>query len=138
MAPIRVVDEVMIGGEARAGVQTAAFNLPNDERVVAEKGSKRVMLKNVQEAKFQKILTPIAGIVLDPAQRPLISFEPFFTHILAHELLHGLGPHTIIVGGKTTTVRQAMRAQFALRSWRVIPRCSPCSTSWTRGAGEIQ
>jgi len=109
MAPIRVVDEVMIGGEARAGVQTAAFNLPNDERVVAEKGSKRVMLKNVQEAKFQKILSPIAGIVLDPAQQPLISFEPFFTHILAHELLHGLGPHTIIVGGKTTTVRQAMR-----------------------------
>ncbi len=109
MAPIRVVDEVMVGGEARAGVQTAAFNLPNDERVVAEKGSKRVMLKNVQEAKFQKILTPIAGIVLDPDQRDRIAFEPFFTHILAHELLHGLGPHTITVGGRQTTVRQAMR-----------------------------
>jgi len=109
MAPIRVVDEVIVGGEARAGVQTAAFNLPNDERVVAEKGSKRVMLKNVQEAKFQKILTPIAGIVLDPDQRDRIAFEPFFTHILAHELLHGLGPHNITVGGRQTTVRQAMR-----------------------------
>lgn len=109
MAPIRVVDEVMIGGESRAGVQTAAFNLPNDERVVAEKGSKRVMLKNVQEAKFEKILTPIAKIVLDPAQQDRIAFEPFFTHILAHELMHGLGPHAITVGGKQTTVRQAMR-----------------------------
>lgn len=109
MAPIRVVDEVAIGGEARAGVQTAAYNLPNDERITAEKGSKRVMLKNVQEAKFKAILTPIAAQVLDPSQRPLIAFEPFFTHILAHELMHGLGPHAITVGGKPTTVRQAMR-----------------------------
>jgi len=109
MAPIRVVDEVAVGGEARAGVQTAAFNLPNDEKVTAEKGSKRVMLKNVQEAKFQKILTPIAARVIDPAQLSSVTFEPFFTHILAHELMHGLGPHTITVGGQTTTVRQAMK-----------------------------
>jgi hypothetical protein len=109
MAPIRVVDEVMVGGESRAGVQTAAFNLPNDEKVTAEKGSKRVMLKNVQEAKFAKILTPIAAMVLDPAQKGSIAFEPFFTHILAHELMHGLGPHSITVDGKKTTVRQAMR-----------------------------
>jgi len=109
MAPIRVVDEVAVGGEARAGVQTAAFNLPNDEKITAEKGSKRVMLKNVQEAKFQKILTPIAALILDPAQRSAIAFEPFFTHILAHELMHGLGPHTITVNGQATTVRQAMR-----------------------------
>ena len=109
MAPIRVVDEVMVGGESRAGVQTAAFNLPNDEKVTAEKGSKRVMLKNVQEAKFTKILTPIAAMVLDPAQKGSIAFEPFFTHILAHELMHGLGPHSITVDGKKTTVRQAMR-----------------------------
>ncbi len=109
MAPIRVVDELLVGGEARAGVQTAAFNLPNDERVVAEKGSKRVMLKNVQEAKFRNILTPIAAVVLDPEQKNVIAFEPFFTHILAHELMHGLGPHNITVDGKKTTVRQAMR-----------------------------
>jgi hypothetical protein len=109
MAPIRVVDEVALGGEARAGVQTAAFNLPNDERVTQEKGSKRVMLKNVQEAKFRTILTPIADRVIDPAQRPDVAFEPFFTHILAHELMHGLGPHAITVGGKPTTVRQAMK-----------------------------
>ncbi len=109
LSPIRVVDEIATGGESRAGVQTAAFNLPNDERVVAEKGSKRVLLKNVQEAKFKLILTPIAGIVVDSTQRSLISFDPFFTHILAHELMHGLGPHSITVNGKATTVRQEMK-----------------------------
>ena len=109
LSPIRVVDEIATGGEARAGVQTAAFNLPNDERVTREKGSKRVMLKNVQEAKFNKILIPIAGLALDRRQQPLVAFEPFFTHILAHELMHGLGPHTLTIGGKQTTVRQAMK-----------------------------
>lgn len=109
LAPIRVGDEIAVGGEARAGVQTAAFNLPNDEKVTAEKGSKRVMLKNVQEAKFRTILTPIARIALDTAQQSLVAFDPFFTHILAHELMHGLGPHRIVVRGTTTTVRQAMK-----------------------------
>jgi len=109
LSPIRVVDEVALGGEARSGVQSAAYNLPNDERVTSEKGSKRVMLKNVQEAKFRTILKPIGGIAIDPSQQNMIAFEPFFTHILAHELMHGLGPHEITVGGKRTTSRQAMR-----------------------------
>ncbi len=109
MSPIRVVDQVVTGGEARAGVQTAAFNLPNDERIVTEKGSKRVMLRNVQEAKFEKILQPIAALTIAPRQRSLVSFEAFFTHILAHELMHGLGPHAITVAGHPTTVRKAMK-----------------------------
>lgn len=109
LSPIRVVDELMIGGEARAGVQTAAYNLPNDERVTREKGSKRVMLKNVQEAKFNRVLVPIAGIALDSADRSKLSFDLFFTHILAHELMHGLGPHSITVKGKKTTVRKEMK-----------------------------
>lgn len=108
-SPIRVVDLVVTGGEAREGVQTAAFNLPNDEKVTAEKGSKRVMLKNVQEAKFKKVLVPISKIAVDKEQQKYISFEPFFTHILAHELMHGLGPHNITVNGNQTTVRQAMK-----------------------------
>ena len=108
-APIRVVDEVVTGGDAREGVQTAAFNLPNDERVVSAMGSKRVMLKNVQEAKFATVLEPIAARVLAPAQQRLVAFEPFFTHILLHELMHGLGPHTITVDGRTTTVRLEMK-----------------------------
>ena len=65
LAPIRVVNELISSGDAAHGVRTAAFNLPNDERVVREKGSKRVMLKNVQEAKFKSILEPIAARVLE-------------------------------------------------------------------------
>ncbi|MGB2958430.1 MAG: hypothetical protein WBD30_06045 [Bacteroidota bacterium] len=109
LAPIRVVDEIAVGGEAGSGVQTAAFNLPNDERVVAAKGSKRVMLRNVMKAKFEQILAPIAAVVLDTSQLHMLSFDAFFTHVLAHELMHGLGPQTIIVEGKPTTVRKAMK-----------------------------
>ncbi len=109
LAPIRVVDEVAIGGESRAGVQTAAFNLPNDERVTREVGSKRVMLRNVQEAKFNTVLIPVSRVAVDPGQQNLIKFEHFFTHILAHELMHGLGPHSIVVHGRATTVRQEMK-----------------------------
>ncbi len=108
-SPIRVVNVVFAAGDANHGVQTAAFNLPNDERVVAEKGSKRVLLKNFQQAKFDKVLTPIADIALVPQDRSLLSFDAFFTHILMHELMHGLGPQTIEVGGRQTTVRQELK-----------------------------
>jgi hypothetical protein len=108
-SPIRVVNVVFSAGDANHGVQTAAYNLPNDERVVAEKGSKRVLLKNFQQAKFDKVLTPIADIALVPQDRSLLSFDAFFTHILMHELMHGLGPQTIDVGGRQTTVRQELK-----------------------------
>jgi hypothetical protein len=108
-SPIRVVNVVFSAGDANHGVQTAAFNLPNDERVVAEMGSKRVLLKNFQQAKFDKVLTPIADIALAPQDRQLLSFDAFFTHILMHELMHGLGPQTIEVNGRPTTVRQELK-----------------------------
>ena len=69
LAPIRVVNVVFTAGDGNRGVQTAAFNLPNDERVIREKGSKRVMLKNVQDAKFRMVLQPIAKVALAPADR---------------------------------------------------------------------
>ena len=109
LAPIRVVNTVFSSGDANRGVQTAAFNLPNDERVTAEKGSKRVMLKNNQEAKFRMVLQPISKVALSAADQQNVSFDAFFTHILMHELMHGLGPHNIIVGGRQTTVRQEMK-----------------------------
>ncbi|HEX8921414.1 MAG TPA: hypothetical protein VF766_08035 [Pyrinomonadaceae bacterium] len=108
-SPIRVVNEVYASGEGNSGVQTAAYNLPNDERVVKEKGSKRVMLKNVQEAKFKQTLIPISKVVLSQADQRDVSFDPFFTHILAHELMHGLGPHNITVNGEETTVRKQLK-----------------------------
>jgi hypothetical protein len=112
-SPIRVVNEVFASGEGNSGVQTAAFNLPNDERVVKEKGSKRVMLKNVQDAKFNKTLIPISKVVLDPAEQPALAFDSFFTHILCHELMHGLGPHNITAGGQETTVRKQLKELYS-------------------------
>jgi len=109
LAPIRVVNVVFTAGDANSGVQTAAFNLPNDERVLKEKGAKRVMLKNVQEAKFRMVLQPIAKVALPAAAQGDVSFDAFFTHILMHELMHGLGPHGITVNGQATTVRQALK-----------------------------
>jgi len=112
-SPIRVVNEVFGSGEGNSGVQTAAFNLPNDERVVKEKGSKRVMLKNIQDAKFNKTLIPISQVVLSPAERATLSFDAFFTHILCHELMHGLGPHNITVGNEQTTVRKQLKDLYS-------------------------
>ena len=112
-SPIRVVNEVFDSADAAHGVQTAAYNLPNDERVVALKGSKRVMLKNVQEAKFHSTLEPIAKRVLSPASQKDLSFELFFTHILAHELSHGIGPHQITVAGRATTPRQELKELYS-------------------------
>ena len=108
-SPIRVVNVVFSAGDGNHGVQTAAFNLPNDEKVVAEKGSKRVLLRNFQQAKFDKVLVPISRVALSAADRKRVAFEPFFTHILMHELMHGLGPQTIRVGGRDTTVRQELK-----------------------------
>jgi hypothetical protein len=113
LAPIAVVNTVFSAGDGNRGVQTAAFNLPNDERVIREKGSKRVMLKNNQQAKFDKVLTPISKIALATADQGNIAFEAFFTHILMHELMHGLGPHDIVVSGRTTTVRQELKETYS-------------------------
>jgi hypothetical protein len=90
-------------------VQTAAFNLPNDERVMEEKGSKRVMLKNIQEAKFNKVLEPISKIVLDVTDQDDVTFEAYHTIILSHELIHGLGPHEIRVDDKESSVRLQLK-----------------------------
>jgi hypothetical protein len=112
-APIRVVNEVYAAGDGAHGVRTAAFNLPNDERVVHEKGSKRVMLNNIQEAKFESNLKPIAARVLPKSAQGDLSFEAFFTHILCHELSHGIGPHQIQVAGRATTPRQELKELYS-------------------------
>jgi hypothetical protein len=112
-ASIRVVNEIFCAGDANHGVQTAAYNLPNDEEITARYGTKRVMLKNVQQAKFDRVLVPIAAVALSPADRGRVSFDAFFTHILMHELMHGLGPHQIHLAGKATTVREALKSSYS-------------------------
>lgn len=113
LAPLRVVNQVFVGGDPKAGIQTAAFNLPNDDRVVKKKGTKRVMLRNVQQAKFQTVLLPISRILVDQSQISHVAFDPFFTHIMAHELMHGLGPHSITAGRRQTTVRLELKELYS-------------------------
>jgi hypothetical protein len=109
LAPIRVVNQIFCSGDANRGVQTAAFNLPNDERIAREMGTKRTMLRNVQQAKFQRVLLPISKVALAPADRKNVTFDAFFTHILMHELMHGLGPHQ----AAGTTVRAALQDSYS-------------------------
>jgi len=111
-APMRVVDEILSAGDGAHAVQGAAYNLPNDDRVVQQKGAKRVMLRNVQEAKFRSVLLPIARRMLTQEAMVDVSFEPFFTHTLAHELMHGLGPHQIKVQGRETTPLDELKELF--------------------------
>ncbi len=111
-SPISVVIELFTAGSANAGIQSAAFNLPNDERVRAQKGSKKVMLKNVIEAKYHKVLVPIGERLVDPALTPLIEFDPYFTEILLHEIAHGMGPGQIKVNGRKTSVNRELKELY--------------------------
>ncbi|MEJ2102940.1 MAG: peptidase [Ignavibacteriaceae bacterium] len=112
-SPLAVVNEIFTAGDTKAGVQTLAFNLPNDERVRKAKGSKKVMLKNVAHAKYDKLLIPIANIVLDPDQLQYVTFNSFFTHTLMHEMSHGIGPGFIKVDGRETEVRKELKETYA-------------------------
>lgn len=113
-SPIIVAQEIYTAGDTRAGVQTIAFNLPNDEKVRKEEGSKKVMLKNVQNAKFEKILKPIAKKVLAPKDFANVDFEAFFAQTLLHEVSHGIGPGEIKKGGKATTVNKELRDLYSI------------------------
>jgi hypothetical protein len=112
-SPIRVVDEVFTAGDTKAGVQTLAFNLPNDERVREAKGSKKVLLRNIMRAKYDRILLPIADRVLAPAQREDVDFDAYFDFILHHELSHGLGPGVITKDGRETEVRLELKDHYS-------------------------
>lgn len=112
-SPIMVVQEVFGAGDTKAGVQTLAFNLPNDERVREKKGSKKVMIKNMHEAKFSKLLKPIADVVLDEEQLPFVTFDGFFNHTLMHEMSHGIGPGIITKDGVETEVKKELKETYS-------------------------
>lgn len=104
-APIRVVQLLYNAGDVK-GPQTVAFNLPNDERIVKDRGTSMVMLKNVSEAKFKLILWPIAVVCITKEQQDYVDFDSFFTHTICHECCHGIGPHSITLpSGQKSTVR---------------------------------
>ncbi len=111
--PIVVVNQLFSAGETRAGVQTMAFNLPNDEEVRKKKGFKLVLFRNVAQAKFDVVLLPIARLLLNPAQLDRVTFDAFFTHTLHHEVTHGLGPATVRVDGRQVEIRSLLREMHA-------------------------
>jgi hypothetical protein len=113
LAPLRVVNVVFAAGDGNRGVQTAAYNLPNDDRIVNAMGSKRVMLRNFQQAKFDRVLLPISKVALAAGDQPFVNFDAFFTHMLMHELMHGLGPQSVGVGSGGPGVRQALKDLYS-------------------------
>jgi hypothetical protein len=108
-SPISVVDQVHGGGDNVPGVQTIAFNLPNDERVREAKGAKKVILQNVLGAKYEMILKPMADLVLVPEQAANVTKAGMQNETLFHELSHSLGPGSIVVGGRKTTVDKELK-----------------------------
>jgi len=94
-SPFSVIDLLATAGESRYGVQTLAFVLPNDPDVIRQHGTKKVMMKNVQEAKFNAILKPIADVFLTHDAAKDVSFDAFFRHTIYHETSHSLGPKAV-------------------------------------------
>ena len=108
-SPIAVADQIKGGGDNVPGVQTVAFNLPNDERVREAKGAKKVILRNVLGAKYERILAPMASLVLVQEQAGDVTKKYMFMETLFHELSHSLGPGSIVVNGRKTTVDKELK-----------------------------
>ena len=109
---LEIVNVVRFGGDFNAGIKTVAASLPNDERVIQEKGAKKQIYRNVLEAKFDAILQPIATLALAKKDVPLVTREAFVTNVLLHELSHTLGVE-YVAGSKDLTVRRALKERYA-------------------------
>jgi len=108
-SPISVGDQIHGGGDSAHGIQTIAFNLPNDERVREAKGAKKVILRNLIAAKYERILKPMAGLVLVPEDAANVNSRYMYMETLFHELSHSLGPGSIVVNGRKTTVDKELK-----------------------------
>ena len=104
---LNAYDVIYYAGDCNAGGKTIAINLPNDEKVQLEKGTRRLQLKNAMQAKFDKIMVPINGLLIDESQRKHVTFDAFFANTMFHEVAHGLGVKNTING--KGTVREALK-----------------------------
>ena len=104
---LNAYDVVYYAGDCNAGSKTIAINLPNDEEVQLQKGTRRLQLKNSMKAKFDKILVPISEVLIDSTQRNHITFDAFFANTMFHEVAHGLGIKNTI--NDKGTVRSALQ-----------------------------
>ena len=124
-SPISVVQLVYSSGQP--GIHATAYNLPNDERVRKLKGSKKVMLKNISEAKFKVASKPIAERALVDSQHAAISFDGLFTFVLMHEMAHGLGPAQTVAG---EDVGKALQELYSAIEEAKADVCGVVSTQW--------
>lgn len=108
---LNAYDVVYYAGDCNAGSKTIAVNLPNDEKIQQEKGTRRSQLKNAMKAKFDKILVPIAKELIDSEQQQYIKFDSFFANVMFHEVAHGLGIKNTVTG--KGTVRSALQEQYS-------------------------
>lgn len=108
---MNVYEVALYRGDCNAGGKTIAINLPNDERVHVQKGTRKLQLKNAMKAKFDKILLPIAGIIMTPEQQVNVKFDAFFENVTFHEVAHGMGIKNTIDG--KNTVRKALKETYA-------------------------
>lgn len=108
---LNAYDVVYYAGDCNAGSKTIAVNLPNDEEIQQQKGTRRSQLKNAMKAKFDKILVPIAKELIDKDQQKYIKFDSFFANVMFHEVAHGLGIKNTITG--KGTVRSALKEQYS-------------------------
>jgi len=104
---LNAYDVVYYAGDCNAGSKTIAINLPNDEEVQLQKGTRRLQLKNAMKAKFDKIMVPLSEVLIDESQRNHITFDAFFQNTMFHEVAHGLGIKNTING--KGTVRTALK-----------------------------
>ena len=108
---LNVYDVIYYAGDCNAGSKTIAINLPNDERVHLEKGTRRLQLKNAMQAKFENIMIPIANLMICDEQLKNVKFDAFFNNVCNHEVAHGLGIKNTITG--KGNVRQALQNQYS-------------------------
>lgn len=108
---LNAYDVVYYAGDCNSGSKTIAVNLPNDEEIQQKKGTRRSQLKNAMQAKFDKILVPIANELIDKDQQQYIKFDAFFANVMFHEVAHGLGIKNTITG--KGTVRSALKEQYS-------------------------
>lgn len=104
-------DVIYYAGDCNAGSKTIAINLPNDERVQTEKGSRKLQLKNAMRYKFEQILVPISRLLIADDQQKHITFDAFFENTMFHEVAHGLGIKNTLDG--SGTVREALKEQYS-------------------------
>ena len=110
-ADLAAYDVVFYGGDCNMASKTIAINLPNDERVQLQKGTRKLQLKNAMKAKFYKIVVQISEVLVTPEARQSIKFDAFFANVMFHEVAHGLGIKNVLDG--SGTVRHALKEQYS-------------------------